>query len=296
MPTRTIPTPEPLDLVGTVAPLRRGRGDPTMSIGGGEVWRATRTADGPATVRLRVLTGAIECEAWGAGASRALEDAPAFVGALDDPSAFQPDHAVLRRLHHDHTGLRLTQSRAIIPTLIAAICEQKVTGQEARRSYRLLTRATSGPAPGPADLMLPPDPELVAEAPSSLFVRAGLAGRRGETMRSVCRRADRLETLAANSPAELETALSRLPGVGPWTVAEVCRLALGDPDAVSVGDFHLPNLVAWMLAGEPRGTDERMLELLEPYTGQRGRVQLLLEASGVHAPRYGPRMEVRALP
>ena len=87
-----------------------------------------------------------------------------------------------------------------------------------------------------------------------------------------------------------------LPGIGPWTTAEVARLALGDPDAVSVGDLHLPNLVAWMLAGEPRGTDERMLELLAPYEGHRGRVQLLLEASGVHAPRYGPRMEVRAIP
>jgi 3-methyladenine DNA glycosylase/8-oxoguanine DNA glycosylase len=83
-----------------------------------------------------------------------------------------------------------------------------------------------------------------------------------------------------------------MPGIGPWTAAEVVRLALGDPDAVSVGDFHLPNLVSWLLAGEPRGTDERMLELLAPYAGHRGRVQLLLEASGAHAPRYGPRMEL----
>ena len=84
-----------------------------------------------------------------------------------------------------------------------------------------------------------------------------------------------------------------MPGIGPWTTAEVARLALGDPDAVSVGDFHLPNLVARLLAGEPRGTDERMLELLAPYAGHRARVQRLLEASGAHAPRYGPRMEIR---
>ena len=84
-------------------------------------------------------------------------------------------------------------------------------------------------------------------------------------------------------------------GIGPWTAAETARLALGDPDAVSVGDFHLPNLVCWMLSGEPRGTDERMLELLEPYRGNRGRVQRLLEAGGQTAPKFGPRTEVRSI-
>jgi 3-methyladenine DNA glycosylase/8-oxoguanine DNA glycosylase len=84
-----------------------------------------------------------------------------------------------------------------------------------------------------------------------------------------------------------------VPGIGPWTIAEVGRVAYGDPDAVSVGDYHLPNLVAWALAGEPRADDARMLELLEPYRGQRGRVQRLLEASGIRIPRYGPRMTPR---
>jgi hypothetical protein len=32
-----------------------------------------------------------------------------------------------------------------------------------------------------------------------------------------------------------------------------------------------------------------MLELLEPYRGQRGRVQRLLELSGIWPPKYGPR-------
>jgi 3-methyladenine DNA glycosylase/8-oxoguanine DNA glycosylase len=64
---------------------------------------------------------------------------------------------------------------------------------------------------------------------------------------------------------------------------------------VSVGDYHLPNIVAWALAGEPRGSDERMLELLEPYRGQRGRVQRLLEASHISPPAFGPRMEARSI-
>ena len=72
-------------------------------------------------------------------------------------------------------------------------------------------------------------------------------------------------------------------------------MAWGDPDALSVGDYHIPNLVAFALAGEPRADDARMLELLEPYRGQRGRVQRLLELSGISAPRYGPRRPPRAI-
>jgi 3-methyladenine DNA glycosylase/8-oxoguanine DNA glycosylase len=73
------------------------------------------------------------------------------------------------------------------------------------------------------------------------------------------------------------------------------RLALGDPDAVSVGDYHLPHLVCWALAGERRGTDERMLELLEPYRGQRARVALLLEQGGLMQKRRAPRMAARSI-
>jgi 3-methyladenine DNA glycosylase/8-oxoguanine DNA glycosylase len=69
--------------------------------------------------------------------------------------------------------------------------------------------------------------------------------------------------------------------------------AMGDPDAVPVGDYHLPSMVAWSLAGEPRADDARMLELLEPYRGHRGRVIRLLVAGGSAAPRRGPRMPFR---
>ena len=84
-----------------------------------------------------------------------------------------------------------------------------------------------------------------------------------------------------------------MPGIGPWTTAEVAVRAWGDPDAVSVGDFHLKNLVAFALAGEPRGSDERMLELLAPYAGRRALVVRILELGGPRPPRYGPRLSPR---
>jgi hypothetical protein len=80
-----------------------------------------------------------------------------------------------------------------------------------------------------------------------------------------------------------------VPRFGPWTQALVRAEALGDPDSVAVGDFHLKNVVATSLARRPRGTDDEMLELLAPYAGQRGRVLSWLSLEGVRAPKFGPR-------
>jgi 3-methyladenine DNA glycosylase/8-oxoguanine DNA glycosylase len=89
--------------------------------------------------------------------------------------------------------------------------------------------------------------------------------------------------------------LEAIPGIGAWTTAEVAFRALGDADAVSVGDFHLPHQVSWALAGERRGSDERMLELLAPFTPHRARIVRLIEASGVGPERRGPRLAARRI-
>ncbi len=104
-----------------------------------------------------------------------------------------------------------------------------------------------------------------------------------------------MEGLADLPPAEAAAALQAVPGIGPWTAAEVAVRAFGDADAVSVGDFHLPTMVAYALAGEPRGDDARMLELLEPYRGRRAVVMRLLELYGPRPARRGQRMPTRAI-
>jgi 3-methyladenine DNA glycosylase/8-oxoguanine DNA glycosylase len=293
--TRTIIVEEPYDLAGTMFPLRRGTGDPTMRIEGGEVWRAARTPEGPATLRLEQVGGAVVATAWGPGASWALEHARELIGAAEDASAFQPRDDVMARVWKEHRSVRLTRSLDVVRTLIAAILEQKVVGMEARRAWRRMTLALSEPAPGEGGLFLPPDPATVADVPYFRFHPWGVERRRAEVIRAVCARAASLEALASVSFDEARRRLEGMPGIGPWTSAEVARLSFGDPDAVSVGDYHLPDIVAWALAGEERGTDERMLELLEPYKGQRGRVQVLLERSHISPPAYGPRMEARSI-
>lgn len=285
----------PIDLHATLGPLRRGGADPTIRFEPDGVWRATRTRDGPAAQHIVAERGPIRVEAWGPGAAWALEHAPALIGRLDDPGMFEPHHPLLRELHGRFPGLRLGRSNAVVEALVPSILGQKVPDAEAHRSYVRLVRALGEPAPGPAELLLPPGPEALAALPYHAYHPFDVERRRAETIRAACSRATRMEEAASMSPADAERRLRAIPGIGAWTAAEVRRVALGDPDAVSVGDYHLPNLVSWALAGEPRGDDERMLELLEPYRGQRGRVQRLLELSGMRAPRYGPRTPLRSI-
>jgi 3-methyladenine DNA glycosylase/8-oxoguanine DNA glycosylase len=292
---RAIPVEEPYNLAGTLFPLRRGTGDPTMRIEGREAWRAARTPEGPASLRLEQGEGTVVATAWGPGAGWALDRAPGLIGAEDDLSAFEPRDDVMARVWKEHRGVRLTRALDVVRTLVAAVLEQKVVGLEARRAWRRMTTALSEPAPGEGGLLLPPDPARVAELPYYRFHPWGVERRRAEVVRAVCARAASLEALAEVPPAEARRRLEAMPGIGPWTAAEAARLSFGDPDAVSVGDYHVPNIVAWALAGEERGTDERMIELLEPYRGQRGRVQLLLEASQISPPAFGPRMEARSI-
>jgi 3-methyladenine DNA glycosylase/8-oxoguanine DNA glycosylase len=279
--------PAPIDLALTVSPIAHGRGDPTIRFGPDGIWRATRTLEGPATFRLRTIEGGVEVSAWGPGARLAVQDAADLVGANDDPSALVPEHRLIGELVHRFPGLRLPRTNRPFESLLPAICEQKVAGVEARAAFRGLIATHGEPAPGPGGLRLQPTSATLAALPYFAFHQFGLERRRADLIRRAAALASRLEDAP---PADVYVRLGAVPGIGPWTLAEVGRIAFGDPDAISVGDYHLPNLVAWALVREPRADDARMLELLEPYRGQRGRVQRLLEASGIQAPRYGPRM------
>lgn len=282
----------PVDLRLTLKALQHGRGDPTTRIDATEAWRATRTPEGPATQHLRLDGGRVEAEAWGPGAEWVLERTPSLLGEHDDPGSFAPEHLRLLEVHRRHPGFRVGRSDAVVETIVPTILEQKVTGAGARRSYRGLIRAFGEPAPGPFGLRLQPDPKILAALPYQEFHPFGVERKRAVTLKLACSYARRLEETIDMPSDAARRRLLALPGVGEWTAALVAGIAWGDRDAVEIGDFHIPNQVCWFLAGEPRGTDERMLELLEPYAGQRWRALRLIEASGVGAPRFGPRLEV----
>ena len=291
----------PTDLRLTLGPLWRGGRDATMRVVGHgsavEVWRATRTPEGPGTERIVSGRGQITVHSWGPGAQWLADHAPVLVGGLDDDAEFVPMHRLVIDLRRRLRGLRMPRTEAVFEALLPTILEQKVTGVEARISFGALLRFWGEPAPGPPPpgsrpLLLPPHPKIVADTPSHVFHAANVERKRSDAIRRAAGYAHRLEECLSDA-AELRRRLLAVPGLGPWTAAEVAYAANGDADAVSVGDFHLKNQVCWALAGEPRGTDDRMLELLAPYQPQRGRVARLIAAGGIGAPRFGPRLTIQ---
>ena len=292
---RTLTFDEPLDLRLTLRPLRHGGGDPTIRLAPRSACRATTTPEGPATVVSSVAPPSVEVEGWGPGASLALEHAPEVLGLHDDHSTFRPDDPVVRALHRRLRGLRVGRSGAVVESIVPAILEQKVTSEEAHRSYRALVTAYGEPAPGAFGLRLPPCPRTLASLPYHAFHRFGIERRRADTIRRACSYAHRLEECGSLPAEAARRRLLALPGVGPWTAAVVAGAALGDPDAVIVGDLHLPRLVGWTLAGEPEAGDDRMIELLAPYSGHRARVVRLVVAGGARPPARYPRRRLRSI-
>lgn len=293
---RCLALPEGYRFAETLGQLSLGRHDPCARFAGGSYWWAARTPDGAGTLELRRDGTTLLATGYGPGAGWLLEHADAIAGLRDDPAGFPAlaaGHPVVARLSRSHRGVRLPSTGSLFPRLLRAICEQKVTGKEAYRAYAAIVRRFRAPAPGPLpDLLLPPAPEQVAGSPYWVFHPFGMEQRRAETLRRAAAEAHRLERCP--DPVAATARMTAIAGIGRWTAAEVVRTVYGDPDAVSVGDYHIPNTVAWALAGEPRGDDARMLELLAPFAGHRGRVCVLLAAAGFAAPRFGPRMPVRS--
>lgn len=292
--------PHPVSIELQLAPLQRGAGDPTQRRGAdGSWWRSACTPAGPGSLRLVTAAGEVYAAAWGPGAGWLVDRVPALLGADDDPTGFEPQHPAVastwRRLPH----LRLGGTGLVFDLLVPSVLEQRVTGREARRSWRELVRRFGAPAPGPvpAGLRVAPTASVWRRIPSWEWHRAGVDPGRARTVLAAAEVAHRLEEAMTLPRDERLRRLRAVPGVGAWTAAEVAQRAWGDPDAVSVGDFHLPALVGWALVGRPVD-DDGMLDLLSVYPGHRQRAVRLIESSGVRKPSFGPRMpvgDIRAL-
>lgn len=286
--------PAPLDLRRTVAALgMKASGQTRTSTG--EAWWVTRTPVGAATLRIRPGDGHIEAEAWGDGAEWALDRVPDLLGADDRPEEFEPGEGLIGELHRRSPGLRLGRTGRVFDAVVPAILGQKVTNREARLAGARLTSEYGEPAPGPTELRLLPDPETLAGLSYWDLHPLGIERKRADILLEAARRAGRLEEILEMPREDAYRRLAAFRGIGPWTAGHVMGIAWGDADAVPVGDFHLPNTVAFALAGEDRADDGRMLELLEPFRGQRRRVVLLLKGAGIKAPKFGPRHALRSI-
>lgn len=281
----------PFDLARSLRPWAAGLYDPCGRVQQDRVVRATRTVDGPATIAVEAqgADDVVRVRAWGPGAASLIARAEVLLGCDDRPETFVPHHPIVAKIWADHPGLRLTRAPSLFETLVMTVLEQRVTTREAMRSWTKLVRRFAEPAPGPWSLLLPPPAHELARMPYYAYHPLGVEARRAETIRNLALRVRRVEPLRDAPLAEARAKLASLPGIGPWTIELAAGNVLGDPDALPIGDYHLPNEVAWLLEREPRANDARMVALLEPFRGHRYRVVQLVHLSGNTAPRYGPR-------
>ncbi|HKW59121.1 MAG TPA: DNA-3-methyladenine glycosylase 2 family protein [Candidatus Dormibacteraeota bacterium] len=282
----------PLDLRRTLSLLGHG---PWIRREDRAVWVATRTPAGAATLQIARHNGTVATRAWGPGAAWAVAQAPELCGEGDDDSGFAPAHPLLARLNREVRGMRMPRTKAVFEALVPTVIGQQVTSEEARESYRHLVNALCEPAPGPVRLKLPPAPREIARTPYWAFHRFGVERRRADVIIRAARSAKRLEEITTMDLPSAYRRMMAFPGVGPWTAAKVAMVALGDADAVPLGDYHLPHSIGYIFDGTARSTDERMLEILEPYRGHRARVIRLIVEAGIAAPRFGPRKPLRQI-
>ncbi|MFJ6417591.1 DNA-3-methyladenine glycosylase family protein [Paeniglutamicibacter sp. NPDC091659] len=300
----------PYSLRSTLSILQRGPQDPTTRVGASRAWLCFHTAEGPVTLlisRTEALHSEVMLRAWGPGAQTAVVQGLRLVGAHDDWSDFDAPGfrenvpQIVAQTRKMNAGLRFPATGRIFDALFPAILEQKVTVIEAHYAWKYLALAVGEvpPAPAPAGMRLPPTPAAVRSLQPWQWHQARVDAKRSATAVRAAALAPSLErwgSLALGGSREgvlgagtIDAALGSIPGVGPWSIAEVLQRTHGAPDHVSVGDYHLAAFVGQVLTGR-RVDDEGMLRLLAPYAGHRQRVVRLLGASGVRKQAFGPRL------
>ena len=231
----------------------------------------------------------LSAETWGPGRDWLLAQVPAMIGDSTSGAHLELDpHPVVATTARANRHVRFGASATLYHELLPTIIEQRITNGEAKQQWSQLCRELSTAAPGPFTRLLPPAPGVLRRQPSWWFHPLGIERKRAQPLIEVARHASKMWDWAELDPTDVARMLRLIPGIGVWTVGCVLAPALGDADAVPVGDYHVKNIVAWNLVNEARATDERMLELLVPDAGQRG-----LCGPGDHPARQG-RTEVRA--
>ena len=283
-------------LTHTASAFRIGSNDLTINISGCDIWRASITAHGPATLHIHNWQSPTpSVSTFGPGAQWLHARALDFLGAQDVIPTIDAVHNPVANAQKRFGQLLLGRSNTPYHELLHAVLAQRVTSIEAIRQWHHIVRTYGTTAPGPnPSLMLPPSPDVLASLPYHAFHGFGIERKRAESLISVAKHFDFLSRIMDDnlSPGEMTQKLQMIPGVGVWTAAVAGGLAFGDPDALLVGDFHVKNTVAYALTGNIRGTDEEMVQTLTPYAGQRHRVVRWLQLSGIKAPARGPRRRI----
>lgn len=269
-----------LDLAASLISIRAGVDDPTMRISSGEVWRASWTPEGPMTLRVQSHGEHLAVDVWGEGSAWGLDHAGALCGLDDHLDGFATDgNAALHRISSRHNGFRLPRSGNLPEALTWAVAAQQTSTYEAQRTYRQLVVAHGTRAPGPVELLVPPAPAVLAGLHAYDLHTFGFSQPAADLLRRIAAQTHQLERLSADGTTDVRRRLSTIDGLTDASIELVVLIAFGDADAVPTGDLRRAHEVGRTLAGEPHADDSRMLELLEPWRGHRGRVIRLIETA-----------------
>ena len=292
----TLPTGD-VHLASSLGPFLMLARDPTVLLSPGRFERATLTPEGPGMIAVTWDPARPEAvvRTHGDGAGWLQSQAPAMLGLLDDVTGFAPTTDPLRTLWRRHQGDRVTASGTLWHDLAWFIVQQRVTRGEAAASWAQLVHALGSPAPGATDLIVPPAPAVIGRLTYDRLHQFGIERQRAENLIAAARFAHRVHQAPLPDQESTLTALGMVRGVGPWTRSCVSTFTWGSADTVITGDAGIPSMITWLLAGERRGDDQRMLQLLEPYRPHRYRVIRLAFASGSRPPRRAPRVPVNPI-
>ncbi len=225
----------------------------------------------------------LEVIAYGADAEALAEETASGLRQDDRYATFATEDTGILRLHTLLPGLRLLRVPWLYDMTCSAILQQRIRFVDAMREWRRIV-ARFGDE-GPLGLRVFPSAATLTTVPMFELQQLGMDERRARTLLRFARETMFVPLRHPMSFAGIRQYLLRIPGIGPWTTESVMGYGAGDTDAAIPGDLHLPHLVCYALAGETEGSDERMLELLEPFRGHRFRIIRLLYASRLVVPR-----------
>jgi DNA-3-methyladenine glycosylase II len=159
-------------------------------------------------------------------------------------------------------------------TLVFQVIGQQLSVRATRAILGRLQQHFGGRPPSPVEL-LAVDPQVLRDS--------GMSARKGTTLRALAERFvdGRLsdEALAGMTDAEIEAALTAVPGIGPWTAHGFLILALDRPDVLLSGDLALRRAVERAYGFDHLPTEDEMAEVAERWRPYRSLAVSYLFAS-----------------
>jgi 3-methyladenine DNA glycosylase/8-oxoguanine DNA glycosylase len=269
----------PLDLRRSLLFQNVGTHDPTCAVGETFLRKSFHAQTGPCTVLLQRCEGGLSASVWGPGAEGIGAELARGLAQDDGYARFaETAPPVFQKLHRRNPGLRILRFPWLYDHLCSAVLQQRVRWVDAAKQFRILALRHGGKTAEGAALF--PSAEILSRLPGWELESIGIDPKRTRALLTLAREWRTHPLKASMEPPELRKRLLRLRGIGPWTVETALGFGAGDPDALPLADLYLPHLVCRALAGEERGTDERMVELLEPVRGHRFRAIRLLHTLG----------------